>query len=186
MPSISKENLSGKKQKAEEVKTSPHLPKGNRRKKQRGSKGFNPNKVSHVAMYILQGQRSAHCDVRHKQLWCALFPFRIVLIQTHSISDKWTFGDHAANPIFGHGPGCLFWIAQVRIGTETRHTQPCSPGSPSWGPSQSYRTFPCFVTSSSGGKKTPGWEEKLRLAKATGDSRECSETSRTWSLFIQH
>lgn len=94
-----------------------------------------------------------------------------------------TLGDHIANIIFTQGTGCSFWFAQVRRDGQSR--QRLGPTCPFSCSSQSPGMFPCTATSGCAGERTVGRKEKLLVAKAITDAKECSEIPGTWSLFIQ-
>lgn len=79
-------------------------------------------KVNHTVTDILQGQRSVHQNLRHKQLWYTGFLVNVFLTHTRGFCQGTggTLGDHLANTISTSGTECSFWFAEARRDGEAR------------------------------------------------------------------
>lgn len=67
-------------------------------------------KVNHTVTAILQGQRSVHQNLRHKQLWYTGFLVSVFLTHTRGFCQgtAGTLGDQLANTICTSGIECSF------------------------------------------------------------------------------
>lgn len=92
-------------------------------------------KVNHTVPDILQGQRSIHQNLGHKQLWYTGFLISVFLTHTCGFCQGTTvtLGHHIqclkSNIICTSGTECSFWLEHVRRDGEARQTQCCWSGS---------------------------------------------------------